>query len=209
MRRSRRKGQLRRTSSSRSRSTSPTTTASLSEGASATTTPKGSHRNDEPQNSRPGPPSGAWLDHIGGDLSLKTKKGSLIDVEPGGAGRFAGLLSFGALPRRLAFDFRDVFNKGFVFDEITADFVIIDGNAYTDNLKLTGPVADVGMVGRTGLRDHDYRQHAIVTAEPVCSIANLPASRPSPFSTVGALTPSPLPASSINGCSVESRLSSS
>ena len=114
----------------------------------------------------PGPPSGAWLEHIGGDLSLKTKKGSLIDVEPGGAGRMAGLLSFGALPRRLALDFRDVFNKGFVFDEITADFVIIDGNAYTDNLKLTGPVADVGMVGRTGLRDHDYRQQAIVTAEP-------------------------------------------
>ncbi len=59
----------------------------------------------------PGPPSGAWLDHIGGDLSLKTKKGSLIDVEPGGAGRMAGLLSFGALPRRLALDFRDVFNR--------------------------------------------------------------------------------------------------
>ena len=114
----------------------------------------------------PGPPSSAWLDHMGGDLSLKTKKGSLIDVEPGGAGRMAGLLSFGALPRRLALDFRDVFNRGFVFDEITADFVIVDGNAYTDNLKLTGPVADVGMVGRTGLRDHDYRQQAIVTAEP-------------------------------------------
>jgi len=114
----------------------------------------------------PGPPSAAWLEHIGGDLSLKTTKGSLIDVEPGGAGRMAGLLSFGALPRRLALDFRDVFNRGFVFDEITADFVIIDGNAYTDNLKLTGPVADVGMVGRTGLRDHDYRQQAIVTAEP-------------------------------------------
>ena len=31
----------------------------------------------------PGPPSGAWLDHLGGDLSLKTRKGSLIDVEPG------------------------------------------------------------------------------------------------------------------------------
>jgi uncharacterized protein (TIGR02099 family) len=114
----------------------------------------------------PGPPSSTWLDHLGGDLSLKTKKGSLIDVEPGGAGRFAGLLSFGALPRRLALDFRDVFNRGFVFDDITADFVLIDGNAYTDNLKLTGPVADVGMIGRTGLRDHDYRQQAVVTAEP-------------------------------------------
>ena len=48
----------------------------------------------------------------------------------------------------------------------TADFVVVDGNAYTDNLKLTGPVAEIGVIGRTGLRDHDYRQQAVVTAEP-------------------------------------------
>ena len=114
----------------------------------------------------PGPPSASWLDHIAGDLALRAEKGSLVDVEPGGAGRFAGLLSITALPRRLALDFRDVFNRGFVFDDITADFVIVDGNAYTDNLKLTGPVAEVGLIGRTGLRDRDYRQQVVVTAEP-------------------------------------------
>ncbi len=114
----------------------------------------------------PGPPSSAWLEHIAGDLALRAEKGSLVDVEPGGAGRAAGLLSISALPRRLALDFRDVFNRGFVFDDITADFVIVDGNAYTDNLKLTGPVAEVGLIGRTGLRDHDYRQQVVVTAEP-------------------------------------------
>ncbi len=42
----------------------------------------------------------------------------------------------------------------------------IDGNAYTDNLKLTGPVAEIGVIGRTGLRDHDYHQQAVVTSEP-------------------------------------------
>ncbi len=114
----------------------------------------------------PGPPSASWLDHIAGDLALRAEKGSLVDVEPGGAGRAAGLLSISALPRRLALDFRDVFNRGLVFDDITADFVIVDGNAYTDNLKLTGPVAEVGLIGRTGLRDRDYRQQAVVTAEP-------------------------------------------
>jgi uncharacterized protein (TIGR02099 family) len=114
----------------------------------------------------PGPPSGSWLDHIAGDLALRAEKGSLVDVAPGGAGRAAGLLSISALPRRLALDFRDVFNRGFVFDDITADFVIVDGNAYTDNLKLTGPVAEVGLIGRTGLRDRDYRQQVVVTAEP-------------------------------------------
>jgi uncharacterized protein YhdP len=114
----------------------------------------------------PGPPSRSWLDHVSGDLALRAQKGSLIDVEPGGAGRAAGLLSISALPRRLALDFRDVFNRGLVFDDITADFVVVDGNAYTDNLKLTGPVAEVGLIGRTGLRDRDYRQQAVVTAEP-------------------------------------------
>ncbi len=114
----------------------------------------------------PGPPSSTWLDHISGDLALRAEKGSLVDVAPGGAGRAAGLLSISALPRRLALDFRDVFNRGLVFDDITADFVIVDGNAYTDNLKLTGPVAEVGLIGRTGLRDRDYRQQAVVTAEP-------------------------------------------
>ena len=114
----------------------------------------------------PGPPSGAWLEHIAGDLALRVQKGSLVDVDPGGAGRAAGLLSISALPRRLALDFRDVFNRGLVFDDITADFVIVDGNAYTDNLKLSGPVAEVGIIGRTGLRDRDYRQQAVVTAEP-------------------------------------------
>jgi uncharacterized protein YhdP len=112
-----------------------------------------------------GPPSGDWMQHVNGDLSLRTETGSLVDLAPG-AGRVVGLLSISALPRRLALDFRDVFNRGLVFDRITADFAVIDGNAYTDNLKLTGPAAEIGVVGRTGLRDRDYRQQAVVTAEP-------------------------------------------
>jgi uncharacterized protein YhdP len=113
----------------------------------------------------PGPPSGDWMQHVNGDLSLRTETGSLVDLAPG-AGRVVGLLSISALPRRLALDFRDVFNRGLVFDRITADFSVIDGNAYTDNLKLTGPAAEIGIIGRTGLRDRDYRQQAVVTAEP-------------------------------------------
>jgi uncharacterized protein YhdP len=113
----------------------------------------------------PGAPAGDWMQHVGGDLALRVHEGSMVDIQPG-AGRMVGLFSFSALPRRLALDFRDVFNRGFVFDEITADFVVVDGNAYTDNLKLTGPVAEIGLIGRTGLRDRDYRQQAVVTAEP-------------------------------------------
>jgi uncharacterized protein YhdP len=113
----------------------------------------------------PGGPAGNWLDHVSGDLSLRIAEGSMLDIEPG-AGRLVGLMSIVALPRRLALDFRDVFNRGFVFDEISADFAIIDGNAFTDNLILAGPAAEIGVAGRTGLRDKDFRQQAIVTAEP-------------------------------------------
>ena len=113
----------------------------------------------------PGGPSGDWLDHVSGDLSLRIAEGSMLDIEPG-AGRLVGLMSIVALPRRLALDFRDVFNRGFVFDEISADFTIVDGDAFTDNLKLAGPSAEIGVAGRTGLRDRDFRQQAVVTAEP-------------------------------------------
>ena len=112
-----------------------------------------------------GPPSTDWSEHLNGSLAIHMQEGSVLDLEPG-AGRMVGLMSITALPRRLALDFRDVFNRGLVFDELTGDFVIIDGDAYTDNFKLTGPAAEIGVVGRTGLRDRDWQQLAVVTAEP-------------------------------------------
>jgi uncharacterized protein (TIGR02099 family) len=126
-----------------------------------------------------GPPSGKWLEHVDGDVAVRIETGSLLEIDPG-AGRVVGLLSIAALPRRLALDFRDVFNRGFVFDEITGDFTLIDGNAYTDNLKMSGPGAEIGVIGRTGLRDRDYQQQAVVTADP----SNM-------LPTVGALVAGP------------------
>ena len=112
-----------------------------------------------------GPPSTDWSEHLNGSLAIHMQEGSVLDLEPG-AGRMVGLMSITALPRRLALDFRDVFSRGLVFDELTGDFVIIDGDAYTDNFKLTGPAAEIGVVGRTGLRNRDWQQLAVVTAEP-------------------------------------------
>jgi uncharacterized protein YhdP len=75
-------------------------------------------------------------------------------------------MSIAALPRRLLLDFRDVFEEGFAFDEIGGDFKIIDGNAFTNNLRFGGPAAEIYVVGRTGLRERDYRQQIVVTSEP-------------------------------------------
>ena len=79
------------------------------------------------------------------------------------AGRLFGLLSVTALPRRLALDFSDLFSKGFAFDRIEGDFSIQNGQAYTNNLYMTAPAADISVSGRTGLVSKDYDQIATVT----------------------------------------------
>jgi len=110
-------------------------------------------------------PTADWLDHLDGDVSLFVETGTLREIDPG-AGRVLGLMSIAALPRRLLLDFRDVFEEGFAFDEISGSFTLIDGNAYTNDLKFGGPAAEIGVVGRTGLRDHDYQQQIVVAPEP-------------------------------------------
>ena len=44
------------------------------------------------------------------------------------------------------------------------DIRIDDGDAYTCDLSLEGPAADIGIVGRAGLADRDYDQTALVSA---------------------------------------------
>jgi uncharacterized protein YhdP len=101
------------------------------------------------------------LNHAAGKVKIEMFDGQLLNVDPGGAGRMLGLMSISALPRRLALDFSDVTDKGISFDTIYADFDLKDGNAFTNNLFLHGPQAEVGIVGRTGLRDHDYDLTAV------------------------------------------------
>ena len=111
----------------------------------------------------PDAPAGDVLGHLSGTASVHLEDGQLNDVEPG-AGRVFGLLSLSALPRRMGLDFRDVFQKGLAFDRIEGDFAIEDGHAYTSNLLLEGPAADIGIIGRAGLAARDYDQTAIVSA---------------------------------------------
>jgi uncharacterized protein (TIGR02099 family) len=109
-----------------------------------------------------GGPSEDFLTNLDGKVALRFGAGTLDDVEPG-AGRVFGLMSVVALPRRLSLDFSDVFEKGFAFDAINGTFRIEDGQAYTCDLSLEGPAADVGIVGRAGLATRDYDQTAIVS----------------------------------------------
>ena len=110
-----------------------------------------------------GGPRADFLDVLDGDVRVEFGAGQLEEVKPG-AGRVFGLMSITALPRRLSLDFRDVFNKGFGFDKIGGQFRIVDGEAFTCDLSLEGPAADIGIVGRASLVSRDYDQTAVVSA---------------------------------------------
>lgn len=103
-----------------------------------------------------------FLGRASGTVKVAAERGQLLNVQPG-AGRVLGLFSVGALPRRLALDFSDLIDKGLSFDTIHGDFQMRAGNAFTNNLLLRGPAAEIGIAGRTGLAAHDYDQTAVIT----------------------------------------------
>lgn len=110
----------------------------------------------------PGGPDTQALGRASGTVHLEFDDGQVLDLQPG-AGRMLGLFSVAALPRRLALDFSDLTDEGLAFDSIRGDFELKQGNAYTSNLMLDGPAAEIGIAGRTGLASHDYDQTAVVT----------------------------------------------
>jgi len=104
-----------------------------------------------------------------GTITVAAQSGQLLTLQPG-AGRVLGLFSVAALPRRLSLDFSDLTEKGLSFDTIHGDFELREGNAYTNNLLLSGPAAEIGIAGRTGLGSQDFDQTAIVTGNLGASI---------------------------------------
>ncbi len=110
-----------------------------------------------------GGPRTEIFESLSGDVQVRLGAGQLDEIEPG-AGRLFGLMSIVALPRRLSLDFTDVFDKGFGFDNIEGSFRLIDGEAYTCNLSLVGPAADIAIIGRASLTQREYEQAAVVSA---------------------------------------------
>jgi uncharacterized protein (TIGR02099 family) len=121
----------------------------------------------------PGAPTDESLSQAAGQVRVSLGKGQIVGLSPG-AGRVLGLASFSELPRRLALDFSDVTDKGFAFDTVRGDFDLRGGSAYTDDIVVKGPAAEIGLIGRVGLKNRDYDQTAVVTGN-VSSTLALPA----------------------------------
>lgn len=105
----------------------------------------------------PGTPAAFKLQTLDGNLTLDAQNGRLIELEPG-AGRVLGLLSIAQLPRRMMFDFRDLFSKGFAFNRINGHVRVAQGSARSDDLKIDGPAAQIRIRGAADLRAQTFDQ---------------------------------------------------
>ncbi len=96
-----------------------------------------------------------------GEVELSLKDGYLRNVEPG-AGRFVGLLSLNALPKRLFLDFGDVLSSGMQFNEIKGRFTINGEIMDTENASMDSDSAKVAIYGSTNLRRKTYDQKMFI-----------------------------------------------
>lgn len=106
-------------------------------------------------------PSAAGLD---GHFSMQLAAGQFLKADPGVA-RLLGVLSLQSLPRRLLFDWRDVFSGGFAFDEFAGDVSIQQGVARSSNLRMRGLQASVVMDGSADLRAETTELKVLVIPE--------------------------------------------
>lgn len=109
---------------------------------------------------------GLTLARAQGDVKLDLNDGVLKSVNASNAaGRALGLLNLYALPRRFLLDFRDVVDKGLVFDKLSGSFKLADGQATTDDLDIKAPSMKMQVRGRIGLAARDFDQRVTVVPE--------------------------------------------
>ena len=111
----------------------------------------------------PGSPAAFQLSRLNGEVEFSVVGGNITSASAG-TGRLLGLLSVQALPKRLALDFRDVFDSGFAFDEAGGTFQMKNGMATTDNVLLKSSSATISVSGTTDLVAREYDQ--VLTIRP-------------------------------------------
>lgn len=132
------------------------------------------------------------LASMNGNASLSLGQGRIVDIgDQGGVkmdiGRMLSIFSLQTIPRRLTLDFSDVFEKGYSFDSVRGDFTVQNGDVYTKNMRIDGPVAQVGINGRIGLKNKDYDFILDVTAHVTSSIPVAVTLLTNPLIGLGAL----------------------
>lgn len=87
---------------------------------------------------------------LSGRFKVQASKGQFAKMDPG-AGKLLGLISLPSIPRRVTFDFRDIFSEGFAFDRISGEARLARGILLTNDFEIAGPSARVSMAGEVSL----------------------------------------------------------
>ena len=120
----------------------------------------------------PGSPLSPDYSKMSGQVKVAIDSGQFLKASPGAA-RLLGVLSLQSLPRRLLFDFRDLFEEGFAFDNVTGDVRIGQGQAFTNNLRMRGAAAAVLMEGSADLERETEDLRVLVVPEINAGTATL------------------------------------
>jgi uncharacterized protein (TIGR02099 family) len=108
-----------------------------------------------------GEPAAIDYASLTGNLRLHAEDGRFLEIEPG-IGKLVSLMSLQMLPRRIALDFRDVFSKGFQWDNIDATAQIAQGTLETKDFRMSGGAAEVRMTGTVDLARETQDLHVRV-----------------------------------------------
>jgi uncharacterized protein (TIGR02099 family) len=109
---------------------------------------------------------------LAGRFNVNIARGQFLKADPGVA-KLLGVLSLQALPRRLLFDFRDVFSEGFAYDVIRGDVSIDNGMASTKNLQMKGVNALVQMEGSSDIAKETQNLQVVILPEVDAGTASL------------------------------------
>ena len=133
-----------------------------------------------------GSPTDFAFGTLAGQLDFKARSGQFLKLDPG-VGKLLGVLSLQSLPRRLNFDFRDIFNEGYAFDDIGATLRIARGVVYSDDFRMRGPAAKVNMSGLADLNQETVQLRVKVIPKLSEGVAVAGALLGGPLAGVGAL----------------------
>lgn len=122
-----------------------------------------------------GSPLRPALATLDGRVRIDLGRGRFLKAEPGGAGRLLSVLSLQMLPRRLLFDFADVFGEGFAFDSVRGEAAIDGGVARIHDLRMRGVPAVVLLEGQVDLASETQDLSAFVVPEIDASAASIAA----------------------------------
>ena len=115
-----------------------------------------------------GSPLAIDIPSLSGKLDLALGKGSFPKADPGIA-KLIGVLNLQSLPRRLAFDFHDLFSEGFAFDDIHGSVLVHDGVARSEDFSMRGVTAQVRLRGEVDIGEET--QDLLVEVRPELNAA--------------------------------------